>query len=112
MELSTSTYKLLLSNKDELVKFANRVSESIQTLNQTLNESMDKLVINESNANKKRRLSRKRKLFSRPGYLTRSKRKYLVKSTSTKNMKRIYLTKYSLNLIKKSIKGLINGLSV
>lgn len=109
MELSTNTYKMLLSNKDELMKVVNQIAENI---NQTINDSMDKLA-SEPQANKKRKLSKKRKLFARPrSYFTRSKRKWRTSSPSTKNMKRVYLTKYSLNLIKKSIKGFVNELLV
>ena len=111
MELSTNTYKMLLSNKDELMKVVNQIAENI---NQTINDSMDKLA-SEPQANKKRKLSKKRKLFARSrSYFTRSKRRYLKRtsSPSTKNMKRVYLTKYGLNLIKKSIKGFVNELLI
>ena len=108
MELSTNTYKMLLSNKDELMKVVNQIAGNI---NQTINESMDKLA-SEPQANKKRKMSKKRKLFARPrSYFTRSKRKYLTR-TPSKNLKRVYLTKYSLNLIKKSIKGFVNELLI
>lgn len=101
---------MLLSNKDELVKVVNQIAENI---NQTINTSMDKLV--NENGDKKRKLSKRKRLFNRSkAYFTRSRRKsYLIKSKpSTKNMKRIYLTKYSLNLIKRSIKGFVNEILI
>ena len=91
------------------MKVVNQIAENI---NQTINESMGRLG-SEPQANKKRKLSRKRKLFARPrSYFTRSKRKYLTRTPSSKNMKRVYLTKCSLNLIKKSIKGFVSELLV
>lgn len=113
MDLSSTTYKMLFNNKEELMKLVNKIAENI---NESINTSMDKLV-NDSSIPKQRKLSRRKKFLTySKSYFTRSKSRkssYLSRVTKSRNMKKkIYLTKYGLNLIKRSIKGFVTDILI
>lgn len=105
MDLPGNTYKLMITNKEDLMRLVNQVAVNI-------NESIDKLINEKSSTTteKKKNFNPKRKFLTRSkSCFERSKKNF---SNRSSKAKKIYLTKCSLNLIKNSIKGFVNDILI